>query len=528
MAKTTTRTGDISKAEAIIALKVRLADAASYSGDELEITQQLLNIAGFDVGPADKIMGPDTANGIANFLLSDEGFSAYGIPQEGLDAISPHLHTNKLVEVQSYYANQDGYSYDLNAIKAAIQAPYSPQNNKALQSTLNNNQYAVGRADGILGAQTAKGLLDVFNLHPELISHIDPKTLEVALSKAPDETLSNLRGNLNNKKKSYIALKDEIEAIGGNLDGATKAEIKVIQAHLKVYGLYPGKIDGIAGKNSFTQKGFEKFIALPTPADVEPLNVSVDGEREDTALAVTPAFDGAAMTTAPTLPPVPNEMNGAFGLAAGANSVGKIPETMTPDGGIVSPEAPAPVIVEESEVQAEAVVGFNTTPPVLKDLAPEGDNLPGILSVEDMDLAATYGYFMIGTPYASDYTMDDIENIDAQIALGTLGGQKNALATLSGMTTEIYAKLHETGQQDLEFEVSKSQIKTIHAHYQKLGKEIDLEISDLPEMEGNIASNTPTMFNRIAGTDVSPKSPDPTGQPTQRAEATHTPPSAFA
>jgi hypothetical protein len=125
------------------------------------------------------------------------------------------------------------------------------------QAELNARGFHCGRADGIMGENTARAGLNFIMSHPESLAQMDLKNLETLLRNASPEDLANLRERLATSPEVQDALIARMAATN---------DVRGQQTLAAVYGYYdPDKIDGITGRN--TRDALTRFGALTRSTD---------------------------------------------------------------------------------------------------------------------------------------------------------------------------------------------------------------------------------------------------------------------
>ena len=129
------------------------------------------------------------------------------------------------------------------------------------QAELNARGFHCGRADGIMGANTARAGLNFIMSHPESLAQMDLKNLETLLRNASPDDLANLRERLATSPDVQNALIARMAATN---------DVRGQQTIAAVYGFYdPNKIDGVTGRNTRDAlRQFEGLTRSTTGADV--------------------------------------------------------------------------------------------------------------------------------------------------------------------------------------------------------------------------------------------------------------------
>lgn len=142
----------------------------------------------------------------------------------------------------------------------ALSQSFSASNISELQSFLNAQGFHSGRADGIIGRNTANASLHFMLANPESFEHVNLKNLETILRKARPEDLVRFRESLRQSPEAYDALKARMAATN---------DLRGKQTLAALYGFYA--VNGIDGQNGpKTRAALKEFEEMKRPVNTGP------------------------------------------------------------------------------------------------------------------------------------------------------------------------------------------------------------------------------------------------------------------
>ncbi len=499
----------LTQSQATQELDARLTSNVDLTQENLVSIQKLLDFLGHkEVGTADGIMGPNTANAIATYLNNDS-MTNESINPEIAEQVTSLARSESVAQFQSLYGASEislkgsfaEKSQNLDHISKTLETALDSSNITDLQSFLNAAGYNVGRTDGIIGKLTSEGTLNYLGNNPNALLSIDSKNLETILDKAEPRALDNFRTQLEYSPEFYDLLESKIDTVNGDLSIASPEQIKEIQTMMTAYGIYDRGIDGIAG--SGTRAGLDKFAEMERPAETVALKIEVTSPLETAPVIAT---NVASLGNSPEASS--GFLSGGFGLVSAANArplqtpiIATHKSNVAPNVASTAPEALTDPVINTSET---TILSNIDDPLVLQEAdsleAPASaddygeavyaaiDTIDGFLKPEDAELVGIHSSALAFGPYAPDDAYAQTTQIHQRLLTGTIDGQQFAVQKVAEMAVATIKNI-DSGEitipegVDTTPEGQRALAESIHDTASRFGKSLGIEVPGLPNTD---------------------------------------------